>query len=319
MAEAQSRRSSRGIPFSNARATRRVLAEGMGGAIGAVAALTFGGAAASAAQGDEVTLTPKITLGAESFTVSGADCVDLNGTPGKFAVRVTVGSTQLVEAGKANADGTWTTTIASPAESGAYAVYAECNLYSQKYYYAANEALVSKAAGVQLSVAEAKHYQSVDVSGSGFTPKENVRVELRQNGKVIETLANTVAADRVGELNGTIKLGNSLAAGTYDVVVIGETSGSEYSAPLSITGGTVGNDAPIATDAGAAPPRTSTRRTPARRARWRRPVARTSCRSRSPVALQRSRSGQALSRSVVAPLAPPSKRRSAKRSSAAAP
>ncbi|WP_336661534.1 hypothetical protein [Leucobacter sp. USHLN154] len=42
-------------------------------AIGAVAVLTFGGTAANAAQGDPVTLTPQITLGAESFTVSGAD------------------------------------------------------------------------------------------------------------------------------------------------------------------------------------------------------------------------------------------------------
>ncbi|MEJ6489570.1 hypothetical protein PQI23_07535 [Leucobacter sp. USCH14] len=222
-------------------------------AIGAAAVLTFGGTAANAAQGDEVALTPKITLGAESFTVSGADCVDPNGTPGEFAVHITGAPEHIVQAGTANADGTWTTTITSPAESGAYPVYAECDVYSTKFYYAANEALVSKAAGVQLSVTEAKHYQSVDVSGSGFTPKENVRVEFRQNGKVVETLANTVAADKVGELNGTIKLGNTLAAGTYDVVFIGETSGVEYSAHLSITGGTVGHDAPIATDANTTP------------------------------------------------------------------
>ena len=49
-------------------------------AIGAIAALTFGGSAASAAEGDPITLTPQITLGAESFTVTGADCINPGGT-----------------------------------------------------------------------------------------------------------------------------------------------------------------------------------------------------------------------------------------------
>ena len=217
-------------------------------AIGAVAVLTFGGTAANAAQGDPVTLTPQITLGAESFTVSGDDCVSPDGTPGEFAVRVTVGSTQIAEAGTANADGTWSTTIASPAESGVYPVYAECDQYAEKFYYAANEALVSKAAGVQLEVAEAKHFQYIDFSGAGYTPKENVRIEFRQNGVVMDS-SSLGAVNAVGEFEGWVRLGNTLAAGAYDVVFVGETSGAEYSAPLTITSDGTSSDDPVASTA----------------------------------------------------------------------
>ncbi|MEV8337416.1 hypothetical protein [Leucobacter sp. NPDC077196] len=221
-------------------------------AIGAVAVLTFGGTAANAAL-EPITVAPSPTVGAESFTVSGEGCVDANGTPGEYAINFydsldtskTVPPT--VYAGKADANGSWTATIPSPAESEEYLVAAKCDLYVGGITYATDWARISKAAGVQLSVAEAKHYQSVDVSGSGFTPKENVRVEFRQNGKVVETL-DTVTANRVGELHGEISLGNVLAAGTYDVVFTGETSGAEYSAPLTITGGSASSDAPIAPD-----------------------------------------------------------------------
>ncbi len=222
-------------------------------AIGAVAVLTFGGTAANAAL-EPITVAPSPTVGAESFTVSGGGCVDDNGTPGEYTVRFydsldtskTVPPT--VYAGKAGADGSWTATIPSPAESGEYLAAANCDLYVGGITYATDWARISKAAGVQLSVAEAKHYQSVDVSGSGYTPKENVRVEFRQNGKLVESL-DTVTANRVGELHGTISLGNVLAAGTYDVVFTGETSGAEYSAPLTITSDGTSSDDPVASTA----------------------------------------------------------------------
>ncbi|WP_336661533.1 hypothetical protein [Leucobacter sp. USHLN154] len=163
-------------------------------------------------------------------------------------MRVTVGSTQVAEAGTANADGTWTTTIASPAESGVYPVYAECDQYAEKFYYAANEALVSKAAGVQLEVAEAKHFQYIDFSGAGYTPKENVRIEFRQNGVVMDS-SSLGAVNAVGEFEGWVRLGNTLAAGAYDVVFVGETSGAEYSAPLTITSDGTSSDDPVASTA----------------------------------------------------------------------
>ena len=214
-------------------------------AIGAIAALTFGGSAASAAEGDPITLTPQITLGAESFTVTGADCINPGGTPGEFAAVLATDDVEnpVVQTGIANADGTWSATIASPAESGVYEVAAYCNLYVDQFAYASSDLLVSAEAGVTLDVAEAQHFESFGFSGAGFAPSENVRVEFRQNGAVIESLG-TVAANEVGEIVGDITLGNTLAYGAYDVVFVGETSGTEFAAPLAVTDGTVAPGAP---------------------------------------------------------------------------
>lgn len=215
-------------------------------AIGAIAALTFGGTAATAVEpGDPITVAPAITLGAESFTVSGETCIGDGGTPGDYLVAlVPADDTEpVIFTEAAGEDGSWTATLPAPAESGVYEVRAACDLYSEITEYAPAELLVSAAAGVQLEVAEADHFESFTFSGAGFAPDEDVRVEFRQNGVVIESLG-TVAANAVGEIAGDITLGNTLAYGAYDVFFVGETSGTEFSAPLTVTDGTVAPGAP---------------------------------------------------------------------------
>ncbi|KTR87355.1 LPXTG cell wall anchor domain-containing protein [Leucobacter chromiiresistens] len=218
-------------------------------AIGAIAALTFGGSAATAVEpGDPITLSPEITLGAESFTVTGATCIDEAGTPGTYLVAIAPadGEEPEIVSDVAGEDGSWTATLPTPAESGVYEVVAACDLYAGITEYASADLLVSAAAGVQLDVAQADHFESFGFSGAGYAPDENVRVEFRQNGEVIESLG-TVQANAVGEIVGDITLGNTLAYGEYDVYFIGETSGTEYSAPLTVTDGTV---APAPADPG---------------------------------------------------------------------
>lgn len=230
-------------------------------AIGAIAALAFGGTAAQAAEGDPITLTPQITLGADSFTVSGANCVNPDGSAGEVAAVLATEDPEnpVVRTAIAGADGTWSIEVDAPVESGVYEVAAYCNLYADQFGYASSNLLVSDAAGVQLSVTEAQHLETFDFSGAGFTPNESVRVEFRQNGVVIESLG-TVSASEVGEILGEITLGNTLALGAYDVVFIGEESGAEFSAALNITDGTTGGgngdgeDTGVVSDSGTAAP-----------------------------------------------------------------
>ena len=215
-------------------------------AIGAIAALAFGGTAASAVEeGDPITLSPQITLGSQSFNVSGATCLEEDGTPGTYLVALAPaeGEEPEIVSDVANEDGSWTATLPTPAESGVYEVAAACDLYAGITEYASADLLVSAAAGVQLDVAQADHFESFGFSGAGFAPDENVRVEFRQNGVVVESLG-TVQASAVGEIAGDITLGNTLAYGDYDVYFIGETSGTEFSAPLTVTDGTVAPGAP---------------------------------------------------------------------------
>ncbi|MEJ6489569.1 LPXTG cell wall anchor domain-containing protein [Leucobacter sp. USCH14] len=218
-------------------------------AIGAIAALTFGGTAATAVEpGDPITLAPQPTLGAAEFTVSGETCLDEDGTPGTYLVAIAPaeGEEPEIISDVAGEDGSWSATLATPAESGVYEVVAACDLYAGITEYASADLLVSAEAGVQLAVAQADHFESFGFTGAGFTPGENVRVEFRQNGEVVESLG-TVLASAVGEIAGDITLGNTLAYGEYDVYFVGETSGTEYSAPLTVTDGTV---APTPTDPG---------------------------------------------------------------------
>lgn len=176
-----------------------------------------------------------------------------------------------------------------------YPVYADCNLYAENFYYAANEALVSKAAGVQLDATEAAHYETIGFSGAGFTPGETVRAEYRQNGAVVDSPRGTTNASNFGEIEGTISFGNVTPAGSYDVVFIGETSGAEHSAPLTIIGEGEGNGGGTVDDAAvsAAPAANIDRHPPAQTARSPRPVARTSLRSPSRVASLPSHSAPA--------------------------
>ncbi|MFD5599749.1 hypothetical protein ACFWHR_06790 [Leucobacter sp. NPDC058333] len=210
-------------------------------ALGVIAALAFGGAAAQAAEGDPITLAPAITLGATSFTVSGENCVNPTGAPGEVVAVLATDdpANPIMKTDFASADGTWSISLDAPSESGVYEVAAYCNLYADQFAYATSDLRVSKAAGVQLSVSEAKQLESFDFSGAGFAPNESVRVEFRQNGVLVESLG-TVSASDVGEILGQITLGNTLALGAYDVVFIGEESGTELSAPLTITDGTGG-------------------------------------------------------------------------------
>lgn len=74
--------------------------------------------------------------------------------------------------------------------------------------------------------------ESIEISGTGFTPGETVRLELHSTPVVL----GTVVADSDGNFRVKVKIPASTPSGAHTIYAIGQTSGKTVTAAVTVTG-----------------------------------------------------------------------------------
>jgi len=234
-------------------------------AVGLVAALlmtsfmVLGSAGVAEASVAAPSVSPNPVAPGGSITVSGSGCLRTNTTvwfTRGVDVAVLDSHGTVVASGGAGQDGdgtlaangTWSATIAIPANTavGTYSLASDCDQYDESFNYPAVPLTIGTASsggngggstatgtgGTHLSLGSSSTSVggSVTLSASGFVAGEKVTVTLHSTPVQLAVLT----ANTQGAISGSVTIPSNTVVGAHQIVLLGQTSGRTVTTALQI-------------------------------------------------------------------------------------
>lgn len=162
----------------------------------------------------------------------------LTANPGSWSPMPVELSYQWLANGDAIAGATASTFVATPAQLGAALTVKVTGTRPGHTTAIATSPATSPVAEavapptVKPAVTNPAPGESIEISGTGFTPGETVRLELHSTPVVL----GTVVADSDGNFRVKVKIPASTPSGAHTIYAIGQTSGKTVTAAVTVTG-----------------------------------------------------------------------------------